>query len=255
MPSPSNLLDMSGKVVIITGSTRGIGRATAELVAAHGGRVVISSRKPEACTEAAEDFVRKGLEAIAVPCHVGDDAQRQDLIAKTLEAYGGLDGFVANAAVNPIFSSLSDYSQSAWSKVLEVDLTSAWRFSQLALPHIAAQGGGAMILVSSTASIKTTPTGAYGVAKAGLEHLGRMLAAEWGPRGVRVNSVVPGPTETDMIREAVKEPGVLEQTVECIPLKRINAAKDVGAAILFLLSEAGRQITGQSLFVDGGWCL
>jgi NAD(P)-dependent dehydrogenase (short-subunit alcohol dehydrogenase family) len=223
------------------------------MIAQAGGRVVISSRKSDACDAVRAAFESEGLEAIAAPCHVADAAGRAALVEATLKAYGRIDALVTNAGVNPIYSSLQDLSEDSWDKVFDVNLKAAWQLGKLALPEIARQGHGAMVMLSSIGSVLASPgSGAYAVAKAGVNHMARQLAGEWGPSGVRVNSVAPGVTRTDMIRARLADPAVLEKAQSRMPLRRVSEPEDIAAAILFLISDAGRQITGQTLVIDSG---
>ncbi|GGH62613.1 glucose 1-dehydrogenase [Frigidibacter albus] len=250
---PAALFRLDGKVAVITGSTRGIGRATAEMMARLGASAVISSRKSEACDAVAAEFATAGLTALALPCHVAEAEGRARLIGGTLEAFGRIDILVTNAGINPTTTPLAQLSEESWDKVFAVNLKAAWQLSQLALPEIARQGGGAMVLLSSIASLTASPgSGPYAVAKAGVNHLARQLAEEWGPSGIRVNSVAPGVTLTDMIRAKVGTPEAQARAAARTALRRIGAPEDVAATILFLCSDAGRQITGQTIVVDGG---
>lgn len=247
---------LDGKVAVITGATRGIGLATARLLGAAGAKLAISSRKEEACAATCAQLREAGIDAVAAAGHVGQDADRRRLIDTALQTYGRLDIVVANAAVNPVFAPLENLAPDMWDKIIDTNLTSPWRLSQLALPLIAAQGGGAMVMLSSLAGLVAAPgSGAYAVSKAGENHLVRQLAAEWGPRGVRVNAVAPGTTRTDMIRALIAAPGALDATIAATPLRRIADPQDIAATILFLVSDAGRHLTGQVLTVDGGHSL
>lgn len=249
----SDLLRLDGKVALITGSTRGIGLATARMMAEAGARVVISSRKPEACQAVQAQFQAVGYEALAVPCHVGRDEDCVRLVETAAAAFGRIDVLVVNAAVNPVFAPMQELAPDTWRKVIDTNLTGPFRLGQLTLPLIAEQGGGAMVLVSSIASLVGAPmSGAYAVSKAAENHLARQLAVEWGPRNVRVNVVVPGSTRTDMIRALAPDQAGMARIAARTALGRVGEAEDVAAAILFLASNAARQITGQMLVVDGG---
>jgi NAD(P)-dependent dehydrogenase (short-subunit alcohol dehydrogenase family) len=250
---PLALPGLDGKVAIVTGSTRGIGLAAARLLAQSGARVVISSRKAEACEAVRADFAIAGHDVIAVPAHIGRPEDCAALVAQTISHYGRLDIVIANAAVNPVSAPLETLAPDAWSKVIETNLTGPWHLARHALPRIARSGGGAMVMVSSiTAFFAAQGSAAYGISKAALNQLTRQLALEWGGRGVRVNAVAPGTTRTDMIRALAAEPGWLDAVRERTPLARIGEPEDVAAAILFLASDAARHITGQVLLVDGG---
>lgn len=253
--SIDRLFRFDGRVAIVTGSTRGIGLATAELLAQAGARIVITSRKAEACAATCERLRAAGHEAIALPAHVAREADRQQLIDETLRTWGRIDALVVNAAVNPSFESLQDVSPETWDKVIDTNLSSAWKLTRLALPPIAEQRGSAVLLSSLAGSLAVPNSGPYAISKAAVNHLTRQLAAEWGARGVRINAVSPGATRTDMIRALLKDRAALDRAAAYIPLRRIAEPLDIAATILFLLSDAARHVTGQVLTVDGGQTL
>jgi NAD(P)-dependent dehydrogenase (short-subunit alcohol dehydrogenase family) len=245
---------LSGKVAIVTGSTRGIGRATAWAFAEAGARVTISSRKPEACEAARQAMVAAGHDVIAVPAHVGKAEDITRLVDATVAAFGRLDVVVCNAAVNPVFARLQDITEDTWAKVMETNLTSVWRMAKAACPIMAARGGGAMVLLSSTASLFGTITeGPYAVSKAAENHLAKQLAVQWGPDNIRVNVIAPGVTRTDMIRN--HDPAIIARTLERTPLRRMGEPEDIAAIALFFASDAARHLTGQLLIADGGGSL
>ena len=244
---------MSGKVVIVTGSTRGIGLAAATLIAEIGGRVVISSRKPDACESVCESLTAAGHEVLAIPAHAGREDDIKRLVAATVAHFGRLDAVVANAGINPVFDPLIEVAEDSWTRIMDMNVSGPLRLARHALPHIAAAGGGAIVMVSSVNARFGFPgSGPYGVSKAALEQMTRQLAVEWGPRGITVNAVAPGTVRTDMVRALIARPGFMESVLQSTPLGRIAEPDDVGAAIVFLLSAAGRHITGQVLTIDGG---
>lgn len=245
---------LAGKVAIVTGSTRGIGRATAEAFARAGAKVAISSRKPEACEAACTEMRAAGHDVLAVPAHVGKAEDIDRLVAATTAHFGRLDVVVCNAAVNPVFAELQDITEDTWAKVMETNLTSVWRVAKAAFPIMAAQGGGSMVLLSSTASLVGTVTeGPYAVSKAAENHLARQLAVQWGPKNIRVNTIAPGMTRTDMIRN--HDPKMIARVLEQTPLRRMGEPEDIAAIALFFASDASRHLTGQLLVADGGGLL
>jgi NAD(P)-dependent dehydrogenase (short-subunit alcohol dehydrogenase family) len=245
---------LAGKVAIITGSTRGIGRATAEAFLAAGARVAISSRKSEACEETCRTLRDAGYDVLSAPAHVGRAEDITRLVDATLDHFGRLDVVVCNAAVNPVFATLQDVSEDTWAKIMETNLTGVWRMAKAALPHIAAGGGGSMVLLSSIASLVGTFTeGPYAISKAAENHLAKQLAVQWGPQNVRVNVIAPGMTRTDMIRN--HNPAHVKHAVERAPLRRMAEPEDIAAIALFFASDAARHLTGQLLVADGGGTL
>lgn len=249
-------LSLTNKVALVTGSTRGIGLATARLMAQAGAKVVISSRKAEACERVQAQFAAQGLTAIALPCHVGDALERRRLVERTLAAYGRIDILVVNAAVNPVFAPLHQTDDATWHKVLDTNLFGALHLNQLVLPHMAAQGGGAVVMLSSLAALfGVANAGAYAISKAALNHLTRQLAVEWGAQQIRINAVAPGTTRTDMIRALVADEAALKAATAQVALGRLGEPEDVASVVLFLASDGARHITGQVLVVDGGQSL
>jgi NAD(P)-dependent dehydrogenase (short-subunit alcohol dehydrogenase family) len=250
MTSPFGL---EGKVAIITGSSRGIGRAAAEAMADQGARVVISSRKPEPCEEVAKAIRDKGGEAIVIPCNIGRRSEVEALIEGTRKQLGPIDILVCNAAVNPYFGPLAEIPDEAFDKIMSSNVKSNLWLCNLAIPDMAGRNGGAVVIVSSIAGLRGSPMlGAYGISKAADFGLARNLALEWGPRNVRVNCVAPGLIKTDFARALWENPEVLAWRNERTPLRRIGTPEEVGGVIAFLASSAAGFITGEVLVVDGG---
>lgn len=242
-----------GKVVLITGATRGIGAAAAWAFARRGARIALSSRKADACAAMEQALRAEGHEAVAVPGHAARDEDVAALVAAALAAFGRIDVAVANAGVNPVFGPVTALGEDVWAKTIDTNLSGPWRLARHALPEIARGGGGAMVFVSSVNGAFGVPnSAAYGTSKAALNHLARQLAVEWGSKGIRINAVAPGTTRTDMVRALTAEPEWVEALLARTPMARIGEPEDVAAAIVFMASEGARHITGQLLTVDGG---
>jgi NAD(P)-dependent dehydrogenase (short-subunit alcohol dehydrogenase family) len=248
-----SLFDLSGKVVLITGSSRGIGRAIAEAMAAHGAKVVVSSRKPAACEEVRDAIVKAGGEATVIPCNIGSKEELQQLVDETKKVYGVIDVVVCNAAVNPHFGPSQEIPDSAFDKVMASNIRSNHWLCQMTIPEMAARGGGAVIIVSSIGGLKgSDKLGAYGISKAADMQMARNLAVEWGPRNVRVNCIAPGLVRTDFARALWENPAIYDATVRTYPLRRIGEPHEIAGAAVFLASPAGSFTTGQTIVIDGG---
>jgi len=248
-----NLFDLTGKVALVTGSTRGIGLGIAKQFAAHGARVVVSSRKPEACAAAKEEIVRAGGDAFAFPCNVGYKDQLQALVDATLAHYGKIDVLVCNAAVNPHFGPLSKISDEAFDKIMGSNVRSTLWLCNMVIPGMAERGGGAVILLSSIAGLKGTRyLGAYAMSKAADSQLARNLAVEWGAKNVRVNCLAPGIVRTDFAKALYENPALYEMALKNYPLGRLGEVDDISGAAVFLAARAGDFITGQTIVIDGG---
>ncbi len=245
--------DLSGKVAIVTGSTRGIGRAIAEEFARRGARVAISSRKPDACDAVRDAIVARGGDAIAAPANISDKSQLEALVARTRAAFGGIDILVCNAAVNPYYGPLAGIDDDAYDKIMNSNVRSNLWLCNMALPYVAARGGGACIIISSIAGIKGTQfLGAYGLSKAADFQLARNLAVEWGPKNVRVNAIAPGVIKTDFAKALYENPATEASVTKQYPIGRLGVPEDISGVAVMLASRAGSFITGQAIVVDGG---
>jgi NAD(P)-dependent dehydrogenase (short-subunit alcohol dehydrogenase family) len=247
------LFDMSGKVALITGSSRGIGRAIAERMAELGAKVVISSRKADACAEVASMITARGGSAIAHAASISDKTQLQALVARTLAEWGRIDVLVCNAAVNPYYGPLLDITDEAFDKIMASNVRSNVWLGKMVIPGMAERGDGSMIVISSIAGLKgNTMLGAYGISKAADFQLVRNLAVEWGPKNVRVNAIAPAIIRTDFARKLWEDPKIYAHAVSGYPLRRIGEPDEVAGAAIFLASRAGAFVTGQVITVDGG---
>ena len=250
-----NLFDLTGKTAVITGSSRGIGRAIAERLAEQGARVVISSRKQDMCEEiAAAINERHGEErAIAIAASISDKAQLEDLFARTAERLGPVDILVCNAASNPYYGSMDGISDEQFRKVLDNNILSNHWLIQLALPAMRQKKDGAIIVLSSIGGLRaSTSIGAYCISKAADMQLVRNYAAENGQHGIRINAIAPGLVKTDFARALWEDPRALEAIESALAMRRIGEPDDIAGAAVYLASPAGRWTTGQTIVVDGG---
>lgn len=247
------LFDLTGKVAIITGSTKGIGKSIAEEYAKAGARVVISSRKAEACEQVAGELRAQGFEALAVACHVGDKAQLQNLVEQTLAAFGKIDILVCNAATNPVYGPTHQVSDEAFDKIIGTNVKGTFWLCNMVIPHMIRQGGGSIVLLSSIAGVRASANiGVYGMSKVAEAALARNLSLEWGPQGIRVNSIAPGLIRTDFAQALLDDPERLRKVEERLPLRRVGEPVDIAGVALFLASPASAYMTGQTLIADGG---
>jgi len=248
-----NLFDLSGKVALITGSTKGIGKAIAVRMAEQGARVVISSRNQDACDEVAEEIHQAGGQAVAIACNINYREQLEHLVAQTIQQLGPIDILVCNAALNPYYGPIQDIPDAAFDKVMHANIGSVHRLCQLVIPGMAKRGGGSVIIVSSIAGLKgTDKLGAYAISKAADMQIARNLAVEWGPDNIRVNCIAPGLVRTEFARALWENPDTYAATVKHYPLRRIGEPDEIAGAAIYLASAAGSFTTGQTLVVDGG---
>jgi NAD(P)-dependent dehydrogenase (short-subunit alcohol dehydrogenase family) len=244
------LFDLSGRVAIVTGGTRGIGRAIAEGFVAAGARVVVASRKPEACAEAERHLVGMGGEALGVPTHLGELAALRPLVERTVERFGRLD-IVVNNAANALRQDLGRFMPDAWEKSFAVNLRGPVFLVQEALPWLEKSPCAAVLNVISAGAFLASPFQAmYGAAKAALWHFTRSLAAEFAPRGIRVNALAPGTVDTDMVRN--NTPEMQRLMAAASPMKRAASPDEMVGPALFLVSDAASFVTGQVVSADGG---
>jgi dehydrogenase/reductase SDR family protein 4 len=247
------LFDLTGKVALVTGATRGIGKSIAEELARAGAKVAICSRKTEACEATKQDLQEKGFEVLAKPCNVSRREELQALVDATVGKWGGIDIVVANAAANPYYGPLTEISDEVFDKIIANNLKSVLWLAAMTLPGMAARGEGSFILVGSIGGILANPViGAYGISKAAGHHLVRNLAAEWGPKNVRVNAIAPGLVKTEFARALWEDEKRRTQRIEATPLRRLGEPRDIGGIAVFLASPAAAFITGQCIVADGG---
>lgn len=247
-----DLFDLTGKVAVVTGGSRGLGREMCLAFAAHGASVVVASRKLDACEAlAAEIAEQHGSDAVGVACHVGRWADCDALISTTLERFGRIDVLVNNAGMSPLYPSLGEVTEGLFDKVIAVNLKGPFRLAALAAEHMSANGGGSIINVSSIAAVQPSAAEVpYGAAKAGLNALTVALAHMFGP-SVRVNGIMPGPFLTD-ISKAWDLDAFRAQAERTIPLRRGGEAEEIVGAALYLAGAASSYTTGSIIKIDGG---
>ena len=250
-----SLFDLSGKVAVITGSSRGIGRAIAERMAEQGASVVISSRKAEPCEQvaAAINAAHGEGRAIAVPANIASKDDLKRLVDAAVAAFGKIDILVCNAASNPYYGPMSGISDEQFRKILDNNVIASHWLIQMVVPQMAERKDGAIIIVSSIGGLRGTPVlGAYGISKAADFQLARNLAVEYGPSNIRVNCIAPGLIKTDFARALWDNPETLQRSTASTPLRRIGEPDEIAGTAVYLASRAGSFITGQAIVVDGG---
>jgi NAD(P)-dependent dehydrogenase (short-subunit alcohol dehydrogenase family) len=250
-----SLFDMTGKIVVITGSSRGIGKAIAEEMAVHGAKVVVSSRKADACdlvTDAINAKHGAGT-AITIPANISSKESLQNLVDETRKAFGKIDVLVCNAASNPYYGPMAGISDEQFTKILTNNIIANNWLISMAVPEMIERGEGSIIIISSIGGLKaSTKIGAYNVSKAADMQLARNLADEYGPNGVRVNCIAPGLIKTDFAKALWDDPDTLKKSTQGACLKRIGEPEEIAGAAVFLASKAGAFTTGHTLVVDGG---
>jgi len=245
--------DLSGQVAVITGSSKGIGRAAAEIMAALGAKVVVSSRKADACEAVAASIRNGGGEAMVISCNISRKEEVEGLVKGTLKQWGRIDTLVCNAAVNPYFGPLQKIPDEAFDKIMSSNIKSNLWLCNGAIPAMAEQGGGSVVIVSSIGGLRgSAQLGAYGISKAADMQLTRSLAVEWGAKNVRINCVAPGLVKTDFARALWEDPDRLQRTVATAPLRRIGEPAEIGGIVAFLASRAASFMTGAVIVADGG---
>lgn len=248
------LFDLSGKVAVVTGSTKGIGEAIVKRMAEHGAKVVVSSRKSDACDKVAGEInATHPGQAIAIPCNIGDKAQLQNLVDKTMETWGKIDILVCNAAVNPYFGPAADIPDDAFDKVMACNIKSNHWLSNMVVPQMAERKDGSIIIISSIGGLKgSNILGAYAISKAADMQLARNLSAEHGRDNIRTNCIAPGLIKTYFAKALWDDPKILEVSTSTAPLKRIGIPDEIAGAAVFLAGKSGAFMTGQTMVIDGG---
>jgi len=249
----SKLFDLTGKVALITGATRGIGKGIAQEMARSGAKVAVCSRKADACDAVRAEFEKEGLEVLAQPCNVSRKEELKAIVDATVKRWGRIDIAVANAASNPYYGPLTDIPDEAFDKIFANNVKSVLWLAAMTLPDMAKRGGGSFITIGSIGGLKAnTVIGAYGISKAADHHLVRNLAAEWGPKNVRVNAIAPGLIKTEFARALWEDEKRRTEREAATPLRRLGEPIDIAGVAVFLASAAANFITGQVIVADGG---
>ena len=248
-----SLFDLSGRVAIVTGGSKGIGRAICERLAEHGAKVVVSSRKVEACEVVAAGIRERGGEAVAKACHIGRKEELQALVDDTNARWGKVDILVCNAAVNPYYGPSTQMPDEAWDRVMNSNVRSNFWLCNMVLPGMIERKDGAIIIVSSIGGFQGSDTlGAYCISKAADMQLARNLAVEFSQHNIRANCIAPGLIKTDFAKALWENPELRRKTLEFTPMQRIGEPDEIAGAAVFLASAAGRYMTGQTMIIDGG---
>lgn len=249
----AGLFELTGKVALVTGATRGIGFAIAEEMARAGAQVIISSNEIEACESTAEGFRKRGWRAIGIPCDVGSRLELERLVQDSLVQLGRIDVLVCNAGIQPPHGPLGERSEADWDQTMTVNLRSMLWLTSLVIPQMAARRDGSVILMASIAALRGNKAiGLYALSKAACTQLARNLAVEWGPSNVRINSIAPGLIATDFSNSLMAQSEALSRRLAATPLRRVGEASEIAGVALMLAARAGAFITGQNLVVDGG---
>lgn len=246
--------DMTGRTTVITGSSRGIGRAIAKEIAAAGGNVVISSRKAEACDAVAAAINEKGGgRAIAVPANISSKDDLQRLVDETHRQLGDIHALVCNAASNPYYGPMGGMADEQFRKILDNNIVAQHWLIAMVAPELRARKQGAILIISSIGGLRGTPViGAYAISKAADMQMARNLAIEFGGDNVRVNTIAPGLIKTDFAKALWEDPEMLRRSEERSPLGRIGEPHEIAGAALWLVSDASSFVTGQTIVIDGG---
>lgn len=245
--------DLTGKVAVVTGASKGIGESIVRGLAEFGAKVVVSSRKQEAVEAVCRELEQAGHEALPVACHVGEVEQCHQLIAKSIEQFGGVDILINNAATNPVFGPSIHTDATVFEKIMNVNLRGPFELAKQVMPSMQARGGGSIVNISSIGGISPEPgLGIYSVSKAALISLSKVLAKEWGPAKIRVNAVCPGLVKTKFSAALWQSDAILQQFLEQVPLAAVAEPEQIAPLVLFLSSPASVYCTGGVYTVDGG---
>jgi NAD(P)-dependent dehydrogenase (short-subunit alcohol dehydrogenase family) len=248
-----SLFDMKGKVAVITGSSKGIGKAIALRMAEHGAKVVVSSRKQEPCEAVAKEIVANGGEAIVQTCNINRKEDLQALVDVTMRKWGKIDVLVSNAALNVHFGKVTSVTDDMYDKIMDANVKSNFWLCNMVAPLMAERKDGAIIIISSVGGLQgSDQLPIYAISKAADMQMARNLAVEWGPANIRVNCIAPGLVKTDFAKALWDNADIYRRTVKRYPLGRIADPDEIAGCAVMLASKAGTFITGQTIVIDGG---
>lgn len=249
----NTMFDLSGKVAVITGASKGIGERIARGLASFGAKVVVSSRKQEAVGIVAGAMQKDGLDATGIVCHVGDETQRKNLIEQTVSQFGGIDILVNNAAINPVYCPLVEADVGLFDKIMDVNLKAPFLLANLVHPIMKKRGGGSIINIASVEGLKPSfGLGLYSVSKAALIMLTQNQAKEWGADGIRSNAICPGIVKTKFSAAIWQNEAILQQMEKQLPAGRMALPDEMAGIAVFLASGASSYCTGGVYTADGG---
>lgn len=254
--SLSTSFNLEGKVAIITGSSKGIGKAIAKGLAEKGAQVVVSSRNQETCNEVVNEFEKEGLKAIGIACHIGKEDQRKVLVDQTIQQFGRIDILVNNAAINPVFGPIEDVDPAIFDKIMDVNVKAPWALSNLVLPHMQQNKNGSIINIASVEAL--TPgfgLGLYSTSKAALLMMTKNQAKEWGQYGIRANAICPGLIQTKFSAALWTNEKLLNKIEKTIPSGRMGQPEEMLGLACLLASDAGSYMTGGVYTADGGYMI
>jgi dehydrogenase/reductase SDR family member 4 len=252
----STLFSLTDKVALVTGASKGIGFSIAEVFAAAGAKVVISSRNQESLDEMANSLKSKGYEVTGIACHVGRIEELENLVQKTIEIYGQIDVLVNNAASNPVFGPVHDTSLEAYDKIMDVNVKAPFHLMNLCFPYLRASSSASVINISSIGGISPEQgLGIYSVSKAALISLTKVYAKEWGDHKIRVNAICPGLIQTKFSEALWSNDKIMNHMMKALAIKRVGTSEEIGASALFLASQASSYTTGTVITADGGFTI
>lgn len=252
----SNVFSLDKKIALITGASKGIGYSIAEVFAAAGAKVVISSRKQDDLDQLAESLRNKGYEVTGIACNVGKLEDLQNLVEKTVEKYGPIDILVNNAAANPVFGPVHETSSDAFDKIMNVNLKAPFELMKLCLPHLRNSSNASVINISSVGGISPeVGLGIYSVSKAALISMSKVFAKEWGDYKIRVNVICPGLIKTKFSEALWSNEKIMNSMMKMLPIKRVGEPEEIGIMALFLASSSASYTTGAVMTADGGFTI